>query len=74
MPGYKGHLSVALALYGGLIAFLWHTAPSLQTLVVWFIAICAGALFPDIDTKSKGQKYFYWIMFFIMYLGLLKGS
>ncbi|HMK32921.1 MAG TPA: metal-dependent hydrolase, partial [Nitrosopumilaceae archaeon] len=35
---------------------------SALTAVEWLIFIVAGALFPDIDIKSKGQKYFYYLV------------
>lgn len=70
MPNYKGHL------VGGVVAFL----VALQILVVhkvsffvgveWLSFTLLGALFPDIDIKSKGQKIFY-KFFFVIALFLL---
>lgn len=69
MPNYKGHLFGGLVLYvmilfvcmGLMIKF------SLFRAIEWLFFILAGSLFPDIDTKSKGQKYFYFatLLFFI---------
>jgi len=62
MPNYKGHL-VGGTIGFGLIIFLCslHVAPC-ATLVEWFTCVLAGSLFPDIDTKSKGQKIFYLLL------------
>ncbi len=63
MAGYKGHIIGASLLYIGiLVAIKECCVPSLTCSVEWLCAILAGALFPDIDIKSKGQRYFYWIM------------
>lgn len=74
MSGYKGHLTggfVAavvctavvsatpapqLAQYAGLMQ-------SWQTLAGVFVIAMLFALFPDVDTKSKGQGIFYWTVF-----------
>src|SRR5579872_6581996 len=63
MPNYKGHLAggaftFALTL---LVVNQWYH-PSLITSLEWFLCALGGALFPDIDVKSRGQKYFYWII------------
>lgn len=62
MPNYKGHL-VGGTIGFGVVIFLCslHVAPCAQ-LVEWFICVVAGSLFPDIDTKSKGQKIFYLLL------------
>ena len=64
MPNYKSHLS------GGSIAFaitllfvVPHFNPSPLTLAEWLLFALAGSLFPDIDIKIKGQRYFYWLLF-----------
>ncbi len=67
MPGYRGHISGAFFLYSILLILLlsfYYIKPvwALQ----WLIAIILGALFPDIDTKSKGQKIFYTCLFIIL--------
>ena len=65
MPNYKGHLA------GGVVVFAMIFTgmcimykPSLSIAIEWLVFTLAGALFPDIDIKSKGQKYFYYIVFF----------
>lgn len=73
MPGYKGHLAggcVAYVLMLGLLYSLPYEALASSSLVAirWLICVLAGSLFPDIDVKSKGQKYFYWVIlgFFLL--------
>ncbi len=62
MAGYQGHLAGGLILGGGLMAlavwlgFFPEDYPALAGLMGFCLA---GALFPDIDTKSKGQYLFY---------------
>ncbi len=67
MPNYKGHL------LGGFIVFMvtmllvysrYHV--SLFTGLEWGLCTLLGALFPDIDTKSKGQKLFYRLLFIVL--------
>lgn len=65
MPGYKGHivggLLIFFVLYGAMRSYIEPDA------AVWlFVATMVGALFPDIDTKSKGQKWFYRIFFLVL--------
>jgi hypothetical protein len=60
MPGYRGHLAGGAVTYGFLFFALHSLQPTFSTAMCWFFMTCAGALFPDIDIKSKGQKYFYW--------------
>jgi len=68
MPGYKVHLVGGMAVYLALLYCISYlTAPSLVTCLEWMLCALAGALFPDVDVKSKGQNIFYWIIF----LGLL---
>lgn len=74
MPNYKGHL------FGGAVAFSLvvffcslHLAPC-ATLVEWLLCVLAGSLFPDIDTKSKGQKIFYIFLCAAMLICLLNNK
>lgn len=70
MPGYRGHLA------GGAIAFALLcilTRPPFSCIgqAELLLLTCLGALFPDIDTKSRGQRYFYsllGILFAILFL------
>jgi hypothetical protein len=62
MPNYKGHL------VGGSVAFLLAFNCIVMQKVSfligaeWLCFTLLGSLFPDIDTKSKGQKIFYKII------------
>ncbi len=69
MPNYKGHLVGGIIAYGVLFfAVFAAQKPSLLIAGEWLLFTLAGALFPDIDIKSKGQKYFYYVvlLFFII--------
>ena len=64
MPNYKGHLVGGIVIYALLFFCICATQkPSSMVAIEWLIATLAGALFPDIDIKSKGQKYFYYVVF-----------
>lgn len=68
MPGYKVHLVGGMVVYLALLyGISYVAAPSLITSLEWMLCAMAGALFPDVDVKSKGQNIFYWIIF----IGLL---
>lgn len=79
MPGYKGHLGGGLIAFGIMLTLLAarHVMLVDHIVPVMSLLLCtmAGALFPDIDTKSKGQKYFYWLiavlMIYLIYKRLL---
>jgi hypothetical protein len=70
MPNYKGHL------LGGCVAFLVAVNVIVAQKVSFFVGAewlgftLLGALFPDIDIKSKGQKIFY-KCFFVVALFLI---
>jgi hypothetical protein len=77
MPLYKGHL---LGGFVGGVSLLFllskivvYSLPAL-TALEWLLCALAGSLFPDVDTKSKGQKYFYWLMVVLILLSLCKGN
>lgn len=64
MPNYKGHLAGGLIVYLLLFFGLFMAQkPSMLIAIEWLAFTLAGALFPDIDIKSKGQKYFYYVVF-----------
>lgn len=68
MPNYKGHLAGATILYVFIVFIcIGMIKVSFFCAIEWLLFILAGALFPDVDTKSKGQKYFYFValLFFI---------
>ncbi len=67
MPNYQTHLaggSIAFAL--ALVCIVPYMHPSPLTAGEWLLFALAGSLFPDIDIKSKGQKYFYWMIFILL--------
>jgi len=63
MPGYKGHLAGGIIAFSILFFCLIGACSSYYTAAEWLLCTLAGALFPDIDVKSKGQKYFYYVVF-----------
>jgi hypothetical protein len=66
MPSYKGHLAGGIFAYLLALYFvLTNQSISIATGIEWLLFTLAGALFPDVDIKSKGQKFFYWIVFFL---------
>lgn len=72
MPGYKGHLVGGIIAFGllfvALMNFIFTQQPSLLTVGEWLMFALAGALFPDIDVKSKGQKYFYYVVLVCLFV------
>jgi hypothetical protein len=72
MPNYKGHL------VGGAVAFLivfniiMIKKVSLFIAFEWFCFTLLGALFPDIDIKSKGQKIFYRVLLILFIILIVK--
>lgn len=67
MPGYKGHLAGGAVTFSMVLVLVSRICnPTIFTMLEWLGLCLAGSLFPDIDIKSKGQKYFYWFVFFIV--------
>lgn len=62
MPNYKGHFFGACLFYFALLMILSLYTKSINLLIFWFVCTILGALFPDIDTSSKGKKLFYSLM------------
>lgn len=65
MPGFKAHLfGGALFFLLALAAVLWLGIyqPDQQTLMILAVITVLGALFPDVDTDSKGRVLFYGIL------------
>lgn len=66
MPGYKGHVVgggvFAAAAWGSLAAFApaWEPGPVLGAVCVCLCVL--AALFPDVDTDSKGQNLYYAVL------------
>lgn len=63
MPGYKGHLFGGFVFYLLAVVLCSLTHWPASRLVQAFFFTSLGSLFPDIDTKSKGQKVFYFFCF-----------
>lgn len=64
MPGYQAHSAAGatVAAAGLTAAWFWGGLRD-PVLMVALSGIClVGALFPDIDTHSKGQKFFYLLL------------
>jgi hypothetical protein len=59
MPSYKGHLIGGALAFVATIALLPNQHAPVLKMVEWFAVTLLGSLFPDIDTKSKGQRIFY---------------
>ncbi|XPV77844.1 MAG: metal-dependent hydrolase [Desulfovibrio sp.] len=67
MPGFRGHLAGGVVFgFAGVFASVWYGIFSYQTqpmLLAGLLGFCLlGALFPDVDTDSIGQRFFYLIM------------
>ncbi len=70
MPGYRGHLVGGGVAYLCLLCIFHSYVVSPLIAFEWFLCALLGSLFPDIDTKSKGQKLFYqgFLIIFIVLL------
>jgi hypothetical protein len=69
MPNYKSHLHGGFFVFSLLLLVIIPTHyPSLCTAAEWLLFSLAGSLFPDIDIKSKGERYFYWLLLMILLL------
>ncbi len=69
MPSYRVHLIGGLVTYLGILQLIKYSEPTIHTIIQGLIFCLLGALFPDIDVKSKGQKVFYTLLlFFLIYL------
>jgi hypothetical protein len=69
MPGYRAHILCAVLIYTAMLLCIGALFKNGFTVLGGLGAIVAGALFPDIDIKSKGQHYLYWM--YAAALGLL---
>jgi membrane-bound metal-dependent hydrolase YbcI (DUF457 family) len=72
MPSYKGHMIGGLVSYAGVLYLLRCHNPTVFTAAEWLFFTLIGALFPDIDTKSKGQKFFYQLVGILLFVLLLQ--
>lgn len=72
MPSYRVHLIGGLVTYLMLLQPIKHMQISGFVVVQGLLFCLLGALFPDIDVKSKGQKIFYSILLGLLLLLLYK--
>lgn len=73
MPGYKGHLAGGLffalmGIVGGVMLGWIVFDPLIAAALAGFCLL--GALIPDVDTDSKGQRLYY-LVFALVDLGLI---
>ncbi len=71
MPGYRGHLFGAMGVIAICVALLMLGSIVLNVQHIFFVTIFSifvilGALFPDTDTDSKGQRLLYGMLFFFL--------
>lgn len=62
MPGFKGHVAGALAAAGGALGGAWWLGlyrPEPKVMAMLAALTVLGALFPDVDTNSKGRHLYY---------------
>lgn len=72
MPNYKGHIAGAVITFVIVLYLLIGLSSSLSRAFEFLFFTVAGALFPDIDIKSKGQKYFYYAVFLFFIILAIK--
>ena len=59
MAGHRAHLVVGSIAYFVGLSLVWREVSSVEQPLCWYGASILGALFPDVQTKSLGQKLFY---------------
>ncbi len=67
MPGYRGHMVIASICFASVVYFFTASMLQLSTLIPGFVFCMLGALFPDVDVKSKGQKIFYVMLVLLLW-------
>ncbi|HDQ39558.1 MAG TPA: hypothetical protein ENN39_00780 [Desulfonatronum sp.] len=76
MPGFKAHLfGGALFFLLALTAVLWLGIyrPDYQTLALLAVITLLAALFPDVDTDSKGRVLFYGALLALYLVLMIQG-
>jgi len=72
MPGYKTHVVGGIITFTGFFCALqksYLTHCTFLTAFSYFFVTILGSLFPDVDTKSKGQMMFYQALaFYLLFL------
>ncbi|WP_027189905.1 metal-dependent hydrolase [Fundidesulfovibrio putealis] len=62
MPGFKGHIAGSLAATGAVLGGAWWLGvyrPEPKVMAMLAVLGVLGALFPDVDTNSKGRHLYY---------------
>lgn len=59
MASYRGHI------VGGFVGAAGYTLAVTEAIASVFVIAMLFSLFPDVDTKSKGQLLFYWALFLL---------
>ncbi len=73
MPGYKAHIVGGIVTFAAISFVLNNYLQPLPVVAFqWLGATILGALFPDVDIKSKGQGIFYKVMLVCLVLLLWK--
>src|SRR3990167_8617129 len=67
MPSYRVHLVGGFLTYVGVLQLMKSTEPTIATVMQGLVFCLLGALFPDIDVKSKGQKVFYSLLLLLLF-------
>lgn len=70
MPNFKGHVVGGLFAYGCVAFMLSAQDTSIFGHAVGLSATLAGALFPDIDTQSKGQRLYLKVLALVLLMSL----
>lgn len=66
MPSYRVHLIGGMVTYLGILQLIKSAQPTIAVILQGLIFCLLGALFPDIDVKSKGQKVFYVLLLVLL--------
>lgn len=76
MPNYKGHVCGGIAAYSfaifGMYVMCGFVHFTFLHGVICLFCTLFGALFPDVDTKSRGQRYFYQLLCVILVVYICK--
>ena len=72
MPSYRGHLVGGLVTYIVILQLCKNMHLSGFMIIQGLVFCLLGALFPDIDVKSKGQKVFYSMLLLLLCFLLYK--
>ncbi|MFT6765557.1 MAG: hypothetical protein ACJAZS_000435 [Alteromonas naphthalenivorans] len=69
MPGYRSHIAGGAITFCGIVLLVSKTYPPTPiTALQWFLLTIVGALFPDVDIKSRGQGIFYRVILLCLIL------